>query len=596
MYELNTVHTDSNSTRESASHPSGPANNDGCASLTHPCTASETHQNSYENSRRPTVSTSDNSGSVHPHEDDDDNDNDDNPDIQQYHVTNEEANGAADMPANSDTNASIQPYAVKYQEHEDIGDDGPHPRADGVTGENGQPASISTDDVDIKPYAAAYMDQDDTDSDIVADPSSNDSNPSDHVSHDRKRVPNALQPNPMYVPNVQHGAVCERHRMCSSVTAVTVLVFCVGGGLFLWPAHSTDSPSPTATMPSTSTLVLTGCCSSVPTPPAVSNSSQCEFLAANRTRRRKMQTITFGERGREPGKFEINYGVAVSADNEIFVTDLFNRRVQIFSMNGTYLRLFPTAVPGERRIMYPFSVAIDVEPGYLWVVGSRAPYLPDAHAIQYSKYGLPIKKFDLRFMSLNPHPSIAIDVRNNDVIVGEGDTMMMFQPNGSPFRSFEVLKNRKWSGEKIGGVASDRGGNILLTDSYKAVRVYNRLGDKILEFGKFGRDEDQLVVPHGVCVDQLGRIIVANWGKNRVDMFTSRGEFVRTVASIENPWGVTIGPDGQLVSLHSDVVSWSVRPSPVTTYRPLQNGDQHGQAVKPHLVRLVSSSLGTKYG
>ncbi|XP_078575308.1 protein brain tumor-like [Branchiostoma floridae x Branchiostoma japonicum] len=268
-----------------------------------------------------------------------------------------------------------------------------------------------------------------------------------------------------------------------------------------------------------------------------------------------MQAITFGERGREPGKFEINYGVAVSADNEIFVTDLFNRRVQIFSMNGTYLRLFPTAVPGERRIMYPFSVAIDVEPGYLWVVGSRAPYHPDAHAIQYSQGGLPIEKFDLRFMNLNPHPSIAIDVRNNDVIVGEGDTMMMFQPNGSPFRSFEVLKNRKWSGEKIGGVVSDREGNILLTDSYKTVRVYNRFGDKILEFGNFGRDEDQLVVPHGVCVDQLGRIIVANWGKNRVDMFTSRGEFVRTVASIENPWGVTIGPEGQLVvtSAHETV-------------------------------------------
>ncbi|XP_078614315.1 uncharacterized protein LOC144883595 [Branchiostoma floridae x Branchiostoma japonicum] len=137
--------------------------------------------------------------------------------------------------------------------------------------------------------------------------------------------------------------------------------------------------------------VETGFYSSVPTPSAVSYSSQREENPD-----RIMQKITFGGKGNEPGKFRLNYGVAVSDDNEIFVADNVNNRVQVFSINGSFLRLFPTVVPG-------------------------------------------------------------------------------------------------------------------------------------------------------ISIGPLGHIIVANSGNNRVDMFTSQGKFVRTVANITDPWGLAVGPDGQLV-------------------------------------------------
>eukprot|EP00058_Branchiostoma_floridae_P022119 XP_002607609.1 hypothetical protein BRAFLDRAFT_71487 [Branchiostoma floridae] len=492
-------------------------------------------------------------------------DNDGNPCIKSYSVKNQEDDGTDVGPADCEV---IQPYAVKYQEHDDSSNDRPHPGTDAVT-ENGQTANIAPEEDDIQPYAVAYMDQDDmacattsgdnhaqarlslhtpttapnSINDVLANPLSNDANPASLVSEERQQVQNALHLNPVPVPNVRHPAACICHLVCSAVTTATVFVLCIVSGIFLWPLHnySTNPPTPTGTLATTFTSGPTGFYSSIPTPPAVSNSSQRTEI-----HNRKMQMITFGGRGTEPGKFKTNYGVAVSDDDEMFVTDLFNNRVQVFSINGTYVRLFPTIVPDENWGMFPFSVAMDGEPGYLWVVGSRTAYHPESHVVQYSKNGLPIKKFGVRFVGRVFHPCIALDVRNNKVIVGEGDAVMLFHPNGSLVRSFQLL-DKKGIKRLIRGVVSDKEGNILLTDSYKSIVKYSHSGDKMLEFGT----KEGLLAPKGIVLDSSGHIIVAYSGNNRVDMFTSRGEFVRTVANITHPWGLAMGPHGQLVVTNS---------------------------------------------
>ncbi|CAH1248810.1 TRIM3 [Branchiostoma lanceolatum] len=387
---------------------------------------------------------------------------------------------------------TIQPYAVRYQEYGDSGKEDAPRRAD-IAAENGKTSSVASDEVDIKPYAVAHMDQ----------------------------------------GEMECGTKCTRNRVCFAVRIATVIGLCIAGGIFLAFFFRTNASEQRETAVPAFTSGPTRCCDFISPPPPFREEKY----------RKTLKKIIFGGEGKEPGKFNNNYEVVVSAINEIFVTDAFNGRVQVFSINGTYLRFFPTIVPGE-DIMYPFSVAIDVEPGYLWVVGTSAFTHADANVVQYSIDGLPIKNFELGSRSRVSYPDIAIDVHNNRVIVGVGDKIMLLQPNGSHYRSFEVFNKEK---DQIVGVTLDSEGNILLTDRNKSIKLYSQLGKMLFQFEAFGSRKGELCLPEGICVDNLGRIIVANRGTNRVDMFTHRGEFIRTIAKITSPWGVAIGPDGQLV-------------------------------------------------
>ncbi|KAI8514749.1 hypothetical protein Bbelb_073400 [Branchiostoma belcheri] len=285
----------------------------------------------------------------------------------------------------------------------------------------------------------------------------------------------------------------------------------------------------------------------------------CVYYRNTESADRKLEKIITigGDGNKEPTVMA--YGVAVSADNEIFVTT--SSGVRVFSINGNYLRHFYTALPGKNIFIMPYDVAIGIEPGHLWVVGvivKSGAYIGNVQVVTYSRRGQAMKTFDVGFTRPFSQPSIAIDVRNNKIIVGQGKTVKMFDPDGSLYRSFKASSGSERG--VIGGLTSDSEGNILLTllRSHKAVEMYSHSGVKIFEFAE--RGVGQLKYFKGICRDKLGNIFVADNENNRVDMFTSRGKFIRTFANIKDPSGIAMGPDGEMV------VTTSGSPSTVTIF------------------------------
>ncbi|KAI8508731.1 hypothetical protein Bbelb_138300 [Branchiostoma belcheri] len=502
------------------------------------------------------------------------------------------------------------PYAVRYQEDDE----------DDIIDADGN-RRTRPDDVDtITPYAVARMSQYDMTDERRRDAPMNDGDTSaSHRNMQRIRqhwralqhqgvidpttMRNALNQNPMYVPNIPQQAA----RILSTTPIPTHPACCSSGptemanlstmrakvetptnnarDATLSPTSSSsevtsDATAVTTTSPITTPFVTkTSVTTTFITTTFDTTTSSTNFAATKIPTTSKMSSyqttmsfdttrievstgrvitttihkgshgkivkpekITLGGKGKSPGQFNYPRGVAMSVDSEIYVADIYNRRVQVFNKNGAFLRFFKTVhtVPGKtKRTIAPYDVAIDAK-GFIWVAG--VVRINGIKVVKYSQSGQQI--FTIAFTASAYTPTIAANAPNNNIVVAaKPNFIFVLRPDGSLYKRFQLVR-----GVESGYVAFSNEGNILFTDvRSQAVQVYTQDGGKLFQFGGKGSGEGQLRIPTGICTDSSGHIFVSNRKNKRIDMFTSRGKFVRTVVRMKSPWGLACGPDRQLV-------------------------------------------------
>ncbi len=68
----------------------------------------------------------------------------------------------------------------------------------------------------------------------------------------------------------------------------------------------------------------------------------------------------------DPGQFAMPTNVAVDADGNLYVSDTYNNRIEIFDADGNFIRQFGKAGDRPGTFMRPKGIAIDVD-GHVWV-------------------------------------------------------------------------------------------------------------------------------------------------------------------------------------------------------------------------------------
>ena len=84
------------------------------------------------------------------------------------------------------------------------------------------------------------------------------------------------------------------------------------------------------------------------------------------------------------------------------------------------------------------------------------------------------------------------------------------------------------------------------------IQILTANGNFISKFGTKGSEDGEFKYPRGICLDQEGRVFVADQGNFRVSVFQSDGKFLYHIkgdsdeSELLKPWGLTFDPSGNL--------------------------------------------------
>lgn len=281
----------------------------------------------------------------------------------------------------------------------------------------------------------------------------------------------------------------------------------------------------------------------------------------------------WGQKGTAAGEFSSPISIAFTAQNELFVTDLNNARVQKFTTDGQHRGGFdlPYDKP-ERRSTMIGGIAID-EAGLLYLT-----YMIQHKVGVYRENGELVREFGKQgsgdgelqqpggLLFPSPQTVLIADQCNHRVqlLQRDGTYVSQWGQYGTADGEFDGIGNK---GGRFGGphfLARDSQGKIYTTEGIQGrVQVFTadgkfvtKWGDKGDQPGGFGAYQFGNV-PHpfgpiGVAIDRHDRVYVSSLN-GRVQCFSPTGQYLFGITGtgkeggdLDHPHGMAFDKDGNL--------------------------------------------------
>jgi len=222
----------------------------------------------------------------------------------------------------------------------------------------------------------------------------------------------------------------------------------------------------------------------------------------------------FGSHGNGPGQFNEPFDIAVSeTTGTIAVADSDNKRIQLFSSDGNYLR----EIKLKNRC---FTVAFTKSGDIIAIVPD------DDHMISlFTESGQFIKHINEKHLEGPFHVSvgfdgniIACDWKNNEIRVTSPDGMPLLQS----FRASDCDQSL-WCAV----YQQDR---FFVSDvNANCIKVFGKEGKFLYNIGSEGTGDGQLNCPVGLAIDKFNNLIVCDSENSRLQIFRQDGTFVTRI-------------------------------------------------------------------
>ena len=279
----------------------------------------------------------------------------------------------------------------------------------------------------------------------------------------------------------------------------------------------------------------------------VNSEHVCGSPFAVRVKTREFRPVkSFGETKEKDTE---RWGLAVSDNNTIAVTQSQKRRVQLFSNTDSFLSF------GNESFDLLAGVVFDRK-GKLFVADSNNGVVHKFIGSDFGKNG----ELDNPSSAMKSPHGLSIDQEGN-IIIADSDNqdIKIFSPEGKILKKFGG-KNEEEGSLKYPLHCVQSGSYFAVSDTTShAVKVFNREGAFLYSLGAKGNynGEGRFKTPRCLAVDKLGHLLVCDTGNNRVQLFElndsdaefkgSFGKGASSESEIEEPFSIGVLSDGRFV-------------------------------------------------
>lgn len=215
--------------------------------------------------------------------------------------------------------------------------------------------------------------------------------------------------------------------------------------------------------------------------------------------------------GKLPEGYEFNQvaGVAVDKDDQVYLFNRSSHPLMVFDRDGNFIRSW------NEKFTNPHSIHIDPD-GNIFLADR------DAHVI----------------LKYSPDEKLLLTLGTRS------------QPSDTGYTLEERVVHRAAGPFNLPtGIAANAEGDIFVADGYGNARVhkYSSSGALITSWGAPGSANPvDFHLPHGIALDNEGRLLVCDRENHRIQAFDQDGEFLFMRRGFKQPTDVAVGPDGTI--------------------------------------------------
>ena len=230
---------------------------------------------------------------------------------------------------------------------------------------------------------------------------------------------------------------------------------------------------------------------------------------------------TFGKQGNGSGQFGFPYGITVDNSGLVYVADLYNGNIQVFTQDGKFVKYFLD--PKANLVKQPAGLFYDSSSNSIFVTDVALNKV-----MQFDLNGKKLLEMGARGNGagqlLSPND---VWVTGNNIIVSDtgNDRVEVFDRSGK-YLGLNLGDDQNLGPAKSafvntrGVVVDGRGTLFVVSNLTDKVYAFAKDGHKPYPpFGSLGQGNDQFSLPNGAFTDNQGRLYFADTMNQRVMVY-----------------------------------------------------------------------------